>query len=60
MHWMIHDRLWLITDLVFKLLCKFVFRAEELKKLVGDSWEEKSVSVEVRGKRKFHCPPSHL
>lgn len=60
MHWMIHDRLWLITDLIFKLICKFLFRAEELKKRVGDSWEERSVSVEeVRRKRQIHSPPSH-
>lgn len=29
MHWTIQDRLWLITDLIFKLICKFPLRAEE-------------------------------
>lgn len=29
MHWMIRDRLWLITDIIFKLICKFPLTAEE-------------------------------
>lgn len=41
MHRMIHDRLWLITDLIFKLICKFTLRAEERKRLVGNSREER-------------------
>ena len=41
MHWMIDDRLWLITDLIFKLICKFTLRAEERKRLVGNSREER-------------------
>lgn len=40
MRWLIHDRLWLITDLIFKLICKFPLGGGEGKRVGGGSRRE--------------------